>query len=292
MEFSCPAFGDRECWTGGPCLPNGTCSQLPTASCTAANGVYNGNNTLCGNVTCNAFGYTENGDTGDVTGTAQIISGSGSAALTKIFGTIGSAGDTDMYQIQVCDAANFSAASVGGTTIDTVMAMFKADGRGVSFNDDEFGGTTLQSKITNQFVAPAGNGLYYIAVCGWNHIPASATGNIWINDGTTFPYRSERAPDGPGAADPITGWNTSTSTATGAYTLTLTGSCFVGSAACYANCDGSSVAPILNSLDFGCFLTKFAAGDTYANCDGSSVPPTLNSLDFGCFLTKFAAGCT
>jgi YVTN family beta-propeller protein len=60
---------------------------------------------------------------------------------------------------------------------------------------------------------------------------------------------------------------------------------------CYANCDGSTTAPVLNVADFTCFLTKFAAGDVYANCDGSTTPPVLNVADFTCFLTKFAAGC-
>src|SRR5207244_2775297 len=31
-----------------------------------------------------------------------------------------------------------------------------------------------------------------------------------------------------------------------------------GAAACYANCDGSTTPPILNVLDFSCFLNKFA----------------------------------
>ncbi len=61
---------------------------------------------------------------------------------------------------------------------------------------------------------------------------------------------------------------------------------------CYPNCDNSTVLPVLNVLDFGCFLNKFAAGDSYANCDGSTTPPVLNVLDFGCFLNRFAAGCT
>jgi hypothetical protein len=62
-------------------------------------------------------------------------------------------------------------------------------------------------------------------------------------------------------------------------------------AACYANCDGSTVAPILNVLDFNCFLNRFAAGDSWANCDNSTIAPILNILDFSCFLNKFAAGC-
>ncbi len=60
---------------------------------------------------------------------------------------------------------------------------------------------------------------------------------------------------------------------------------------CYPNCDGSQTPPILNVLDFSCFLNRFAAGDSYANCDNSTVPPVLNVLDFSCFLNAFAAGC-
>ena len=61
---------------------------------------------------------------------------------------------------------------------------------------------------------------------------------------------------------------------------------------CYANCDGSTGAPTLNVLDFGCFLNAFAAGSPYANCDGSTTEPVLNALDFACFLNRFAAGCS
>ncbi|MBL9030664.1 MAG: DNRLRE domain-containing protein [Phycisphaerae bacterium] len=60
---------------------------------------------------------------------------------------------------------------------------------------------------------------------------------------------------------------------------------------CYANCDASTTAPILNVNDFVCFLNKFGAGDAYANCDASTVAPVLNVNDFTCFLNKFAAGC-
>jgi hypothetical protein len=61
--------------------------------------------------------------------------------------------------------------------------------------------------------------------------------------------------------------------------------------ACYANCDGSTAAPILNANDFQCFLNAFALGDSYANCDQSSTPPVLNANDFQCFLNQFAIGC-
>jgi len=64
-----------------------------------------------------------------------------------------------------------------------------------------------------------------------------------------------------------------------------------GSAPCYANCDNSTTAPILNVLDFNCFLNQFSAGASYANCDNSTTAPVLNVLDFNCFLNRFSAGC-
>ena len=65
----------------------------------------------------------------------------------------------------------------------------------------------------------------------------------------------------------------------------------VGACTCYANCDGSTAAPILNVSDFICFMNLYAAGDPQANCDGSTVAPTLNVADFVCFLNAYAAGC-
>jgi hypothetical protein len=64
-----------------------------------------------------------------------------------------------------------------------------------------------------------------------------------------------------------------------------------GQVPCYANCDGSTVSPVLNVADFTCFLQRYAAGDSYANCDGSTTSPTLNVADFTCFLQRYAAGC-
>jgi hypothetical protein len=68
---------------------------------------------------------------------------------------------------------------------------------------------------------------------------------------------------------------------------------WIGILPCYANCDNSTEPPVLNVLDFNCFLNAFNAGTPYANCDGSTTPPILNVLDFNCFLNRFtaAAGC-
>jgi hypothetical protein len=64
------------------------------------------------------------------------------------------------------------------------------------------------------------------------------------------------------------------------------------SVGCDANCDFSTSPPILNVMDFSCFLNQFASGNAAANCDGSTTPPTLNVQDFACFLNRFAAGCS
>ena len=64
-----------------------------------------------------------------------------------------------------------------------------------------------------------------------------------------------------------------------------------GSTPCYANCDASTLSPVLNVNDFSCFLNRYAAGNPAANCDGSTIAPVLNVNDFTCFINKYAAGC-
>jgi hypothetical protein len=73
-----------------------------------------------------------------------------------------------------------------------------------------------------------------------------------------------------------------------------------GEAPCYANCDGSTVHPVLNVDDFACFLNAIAEATLlpyheqvghYANCDRSTVPPVLNVDDLACFINEFALGC-
>lgn len=58
----------------------------------------------------------------------------------------------------------------------------------------------------------------------------------------------------------------------------------------YANCDGSTIIPVLNAADMACFLERFSRGDIAANCDGSTEPPILNSADFICFTQLLMRG--
>jgi hypothetical protein len=78
-----------------------------------------------------------------------------------------------------------------------------------------------------------------------------------------------------------TGFYGGSSTVNGQWVATIPGFC-------YANCDGSTIAPTMNVADFTCFLRKFAQNDAYANCDNDG---SLSVADFTCFLQRFAAGC-
>jgi hypothetical protein len=75
---------------------------------------------------------------------------------------------------------------------------------------------------------------------------------------------------------------------------------YAGAPPCYANCDGSTVEPVLNVDDFTCFINEYASAGSlpheqqvahYANCDGSTVAPALNVDDFTCFINEYAQGC-
>jgi hypothetical protein len=305
--------------TGACCLPDGTCQTLASFQCTQQGGTYEGDNTLCGSVTCPQPGaccladgtciltnqagcdartgvyrgtgtvcatancpppYTEVNDAGDLPATAAVATGSG--VLPGIVGNLGT-DDTDMYKIQICDAASFKATLVTWSNLDTMMWLFRADGTGVSCDDDS---TTLQSTITNLNVTA--NGTYYLAVSGYERLPLGVTsgGQIWST------FAQDSAPNGPAATEAVGSWQSLVPPPTGAYTIALLGACRVSGSTCYANCDGSTTVPFLNVNDFVCFQGLFAAGNSLANCDHSTSPPVLNISDFVCFQGQFAAGCS
>jgi hypothetical protein len=258
---------------------------LSQAYCGFRAGVFQGVGSACATAGC-TLAWIEQGDAGDLPATAQAVTGSG--PIPGITGTLRDIMDADMFQIRICDAAAFSADTVnaGMTFDDTQLFLFDNAGRGVVFDDDDPQLIGYHSHISAQLVP--GNGLYYLAISSWDEDPVGAlTGQpIWED----APYNLERPPDGPAAAEAIGGWDGGGDYA-GQYLITLTGVCSVGPAPCYANCDGSTTAPILNVSDFACFLNRFAAGESYANCDASTTPPVLNIGDFACFLNAFAAGC-
>jgi len=161
--------------------------------------------------------WDEVGDAGDLINTAQITIGNGS--LDAING-IHEASDVDMYCIRILDPGRFIATTTGGTSWDTQLFLFDANGLGVSHNDDDPNGGVLQSRITGQFVTAPG--LYYLAISKYNRDPVDVAGAlIWANT----PFNVERAPDGPGAGNPLAAWVNNNS-ASGAYTIFLEGAGF------------------------------------------------------------------
>jgi hypothetical protein len=57
---------------------------------------------------------------------------------------------------------------------------------------------------------------------------------------------------------------------------------------CLADVDANC---LLNANDFVAFQSLYAAGNPLANCDQSTLPPILDVNDFICFLGAFAASC-
>jgi hypothetical protein len=107
----------------------------------------------------------------------------------------------------------------------------------------------------------------------------------FLPDGTAYACRANLR-----SVDPATGQTTLVG-ATGFADIRGMAMLNAAPPACYANCDGSTAAPVLNVQDFTCFLTRYASGDAYANCDGSTAAPVLNVQDFSCFLQRYASGC-
>lgn len=162
--------------------------------------------------------WAEAGDAGQLPAGAQVTMGVG--MLSTITGEL-TASDADMYAIMITDSNLFFAQShSNSTTIDTQMWLFNSAGMGISFNDDWVGGTTLQSAITDQFVNS--NGLYYLAISGYDYDATSGGNEIWLDT----PFRSERMPDGAGAAGMVDGWGTTGTPAAGLYEINLRGAEF------------------------------------------------------------------
>jgi hypothetical protein len=168
--------------------------------------------------TASAQVWNEVGDAGDSIATAQVIAGSG--PLTTIIGTI-TQDDVDIYAFEITSPTTFSATTVGGATIDTQLFLFRASGTGITFDDDDPITGVLQSRLSSTFTAALPPGQYFLAISTYDRDPHSAGLLIWNNT----PFNVERAPDGPGAAGPLSGWQGS-EFGTGPYTITLTGSGF------------------------------------------------------------------
>ena len=202
--------------------------------------------------------------------TANIPQGSGE--LASLAGNL-VANDVDIFKINICDLANFTATTFGGTTADTRLFLFSPDGMGVTYNDDVPtgfpGDATLQSRISNANVTATGD--YYLAVTRYQIMASDAGGNnLWI---TGAPFDTEVAPNGAGAASPLAQWTGAAVTQTAVtYTVALTGACYPGAGP--TQCSAADVGMaggepgqdnLLDNNDFIAFINFFFAQDPIAD---------------------------
>ncbi len=229
------------------------------------------------------------GDAGDLPATAQKVTQPDRQAcqdpVNRIRGDHEADG-VDMYVICITDPNSFVASTVGSTTWDTQLWLFRCDGTGVAFNDDSGG---LQSRIDNSTGCITERGTYLLAISRYNRDAIDANGNlIWNNS----PFTGVRCPDGPGAGNPIAGW-TGTTSPGGRYIITLQGAYFVSSAGCEGGgspCQGDVNGDrIVDDADLLIVLFNFGQS-------GFNVPGDVNSDgivdDADLLVVLFNFGCS
>lgn len=146
---------------------------------------------------------------------AQVPIGTG--PIAAITGSVSFADDVDTYLIRITNEAAFSATTVanGPTLADTQLFLLDQFGRGVVCNDDSGAGT----RSTVDSTRVTANGLYMIAVSGYNTDPTNNGNLVFPNTST-----GQIAPNAN--TGPVNGLRAG-NTATGTYTITLAGCEFV-----------------------------------------------------------------
>jgi hypothetical protein len=302
--------------TGACCALDGTCSMTTQYACTSYSGAWKGAGVSCSTAACP--GVIGRGDSGvytplgsgaqqgglfiDVTAGAhpitvnrfdlfcvQAYNNAPDTAPMEyfIFDRTPMAGDSGSYMGYEGGSTNPGGNGIPPTNTDgssawelnTDSAGLSTPGNWTSFPVFLATPVTIQPHATRGFwIASHGGGI------GWfnggdNFFTGTDGVTMYTQSGKVFPYQS-------GAA-----WASNLYATQASFNGRIYYSVSNTGPACYANCDGSTTAPVLNVGDFTCFLQKYAASDPYANCDGSTTPPVLNVGDFTCFLQKYAAGC-
>jgi outer membrane protein assembly factor BamB len=186
------------------------------------------------------------------------------------------------------------------------------------FRDEGASAALLWDSAIDSWIDGNQNGIMepgeYLLVGGWTHQPIAQEGRGGARllagaiQAQTFAACDDlyildldRHPSDPGfVVSHVQGAGSSPAGAGGQILTIGPGGLYAFGEPCYANCDASTISPILNVDDFTCFLNRFAAGSLLpqpeqiahaANCDQSTVPPVLNVDDFVCFINRYAEGC-
>ena len=223
------------------------------------------------------------GDAGELPATAQVCSGAN--ALTSIRG-VHTFDDCDMYLIEISNRGVFSAVVAADANFDTQLFLFDENGFGVTHHDD-VSSTNRRSRLSNQFVIE--NGRYYLAINADNRHAFNSTGQrLW----NSTPSQTERAPDGPGAGNPIASWNDDLGGADdgGVYTINLTGCSFVNEPVpCPGDLDNDGDVDL---QDLATLLANFGRLDNpsgaQGNIDGDG---DVDLQDLSTLLANFGSNC-
>lgn len=253
--------------TGSCCLSASSCIITTASGCTGSGGVYRGDNSACPTITANGSPQTFTS-----TNVPVAISSVGAVTVTSTLNVVPA---FPIFKATV----NLTIAHTYDS--DLVLTLIAPGGQSVvlaanvGLSNDNFTNTTFDDAAATSITAGAApfTGTFRPAPGSLASLQGVASNGTW-----TLRIEDQFNLDG-GSLN--------------AWSLTLTpGQLPTCVGACYANCDNSTVVPILNANDFSCFLNAFAAGQSYANCDNSTVVPILNANDFSCFLNAFAAGCS
>ena len=140
------------------------------------------------------FTWREADDALDLPATAQVTDGHG--CLTVITGGLAAAQDVDMYKLEVVTPSVASIVLQCTATSGPDIWVFDVNGNGVAATSTCAAGG---KQITSAFILTPGT--YFVAVASSGMRPYADTNPIWAPGGA-----GERAPNGTGAAEAVTGW--------------------------------------------------------------------------------------
>lgn len=165
--------------------------------------------------------WVETGDAGSSVPGAQgtgVVSGQ---PLNTINGSLFQNGDADFYVLNITNFSAFSATTVGGSKIDTMLYLFDSSGNAIYLNDDAAGGLTIQSTLpAGSAIGPHANGTYILGISLTNVDPVNLSNQLMFN-----PAVFSTDLRGPSSAvGPVTGiFDTNKGMELGPYSIMLTG---------------------------------------------------------------------
>jgi hypothetical protein len=324
------------CAGGACCLPDGSCVFTVQSICqNEFSGTFNGDGTTCGTQRCATLPILWNNGP-MVTSTGFGCNGGDISALETALGTTTYGFGFLRPTLAVAD--NFTIPAGETWTINEIVTWgYQTGATAVSINNLGVqiwngppglpGATVIAGDIAGNCLTSATFSDIYRALstdpancdrrlqeltCGLNTV--LGPGTYWVeftSAGTLasgpwippvkFLFRPNK-PFADGRQRTSTGWGELIDGGPGQHQqevpFLISGA--LGGSVCYANCDESTVAPVLNVDDFTCFINRYAQAQglpheqqvaSYANCDGSTIAPALNVDDFTCFINRYAQGC-